>query len=70
MGNAKMKSSEKYIELFNEHPWCGITEINASNNSSNKYVNVSNWILKTGLKKEIAKSGVMLNIFRISNYLG
>ena len=46
---------QKFIELLKDHPWFEIAELGASERSAGKkYKDACNWIMKTGLKSEIA----------------
>ncbi len=47
---------QKFIELLKEHPWFEIAELGASERSAGKiYKDATNWIMKTGLQKEVAE---------------
>ena len=47
---------QKFIELLKDHPWFEIAELGASERSAGKkYSDATNWIMKSGLSKEVAE---------------
>ncbi len=50
---------QKFIELLRDHPWFEIAELGASERSAGKkYVNATNWVMKTPLSQEVANMEV------------